>query len=71
MNCVIHGGVHAYPHCLASERDHSAQNEWLETKENGKTCQIQGEQFSSATSQRVKADQIISTVAQEMAIFLP
>jgi len=71
MNCAIHGVVHAYPHCLGSERDHSTQNEWLETKERGKRVKFKVSNLVSATSQRAKADQVISTVAQEMAIFLP
>jgi hypothetical protein len=34
-------------------------------------CQIQVSSSISATSQRVKVGQVISTVAQEMEIFLP
>lgn len=32
MNWVIHEAVHAYLHCVGSERDRSTQNESLETK---------------------------------------
>jgi len=72
MNCAIHGVVHAYPHCLGSERDHSTQNKWLETKEKGgKRVKFKGSNLVSATSERVKSGQVISAVTQEMAIFLP
>jgi hypothetical protein len=64
--------VPAYPHCVGFERDHSTQSEWLDTKDNGETgVKFKMSGLVSATSQRVKAIHVISTAAQEMAIFLP
>jgi hypothetical protein len=64
--------VPAYPHCVGFERDHSTQSEWLDTKDKGETgVKFKMSGLVSATSQRVKAIHVISTAAQEMAIFLP
>lgn len=67
LNCAIHGVAHAYPHCVSSERDHSAQNEWLDTKEKGenRNAKFNVRDPIWVSSKRVKASQDISKVAED------
>lgn len=74
MNCAIHGVVHAYPHCVGSERDHSIQNEWLDTKEKKQKMEWQiGGEISNFSYFIKSQSQNINKVAldKETAISLP
>ena len=47
-----HGVVYCDPHCVGSDRYHSTQNEWLDTKENVKKIQKNKNKNKRVANQR-------------------